>query len=129
MTDDSAQAQGGLQIPVQTQQQFPDLVDLIVNSKSMNDEERQYWINILPVMTPDQLGSLQEILDNERTQLDAIEKAQEEEQADEQEREASAKALETERSERREERQAMEQASQEEESATEEDILAEIEGL
>ena len=38
----------------------------------MNDEERQYWINILPIMTPDQVKNLFDILDNERKQLAAI---------------------------------------------------------
>ena len=38
----------------------------------MNDEERQYWINILPIMTPEQIGNLQNILTSEKTQLAAI---------------------------------------------------------
>jgi len=38
----------------------------------MNDEERQYWVNILPIMTPEQVQNLKDILDNERKQLSAI---------------------------------------------------------
>lgn len=38
----------------------------------MNMEERQYWINILPVMTPEQLKNLEEILTSEKKQLKAI---------------------------------------------------------
>jgi preprotein translocase subunit SecD len=53
---------------------FPEFVELIVGSESMNDEERQYWINILPVMTPDQLESLRDILQTEKRQLADIDK-------------------------------------------------------
>lgn len=59
-------------IPDDIQKQFPDIIDLIVHSESMNDTERQYWINILPIMTPEQLSNLREILTTERTQLAAI---------------------------------------------------------
>ena len=38
----------------------------------MNNEERQYWINILPIMTPEQLKNLEDILANEKKQLSAI---------------------------------------------------------
>jgi hypothetical protein len=61
-----------LLIPPETQQKFPELIELVIGSESMNDEERQYWINILPVMTPDQLSSLKDILHTEKQQLAAI---------------------------------------------------------
>jgi hypothetical protein len=64
--------QSSTPVPPQTQQQFPNLVALILKSESMNDEERKYWINILPAMTPEQQTSLTEILTNERDQLAAI---------------------------------------------------------
>ncbi len=38
----------------------------------MNLEERQYWINILPIMTPEQIKNLRDILTNEKEQLAAI---------------------------------------------------------
>jgi len=59
-------------IPDETKAKFPLLIELILGSESMNDEERQYWINILPVMTPDQIASLKDILETERRQLSAI---------------------------------------------------------
>lgn len=62
----------GLQIPQAVQDNFADLLELIVASESMNMQERQYWINILPVMTPPQIDSLREILVNEKRQLAAI---------------------------------------------------------
>ncbi|MBT3293028.1 hypothetical protein HN512_01350 [Candidatus Peregrinibacteria bacterium] len=63
-----------LVIPAGTNDKFEKILSLIKDSQSMNDEERQYWINILPVMTPDQLKNLIEILENERDQLNAIDK-------------------------------------------------------
>jgi hypothetical protein len=71
MADDQTTG-GNLAIPDDTRQKFGDLVDLIEKSESMNDEERQYWINILPIMTPEQIQSLRDILVNERNQLAAI---------------------------------------------------------
>ena len=71
-SDQSGAQTPGLSIPADTQAKFGPLIELIQASESMNDEERQYWINILPVMTAEQLKSLQDILDNERTQLAAI---------------------------------------------------------
>ena len=68
----SGQQTTGLQIPADLQQKFSDLIELIKKSESMNDEERQYWINILPVMTPEQVQNLRDILENERRQLAAI---------------------------------------------------------
>lgn len=59
-------------IPSDLQLKFPELLDLIVKSESMNDEERQYWIDILPIMTVEQITQLQGILQNERDQLAAI---------------------------------------------------------
>ncbi|MFH0770562.1 MAG: hypothetical protein V1926_04250 [Candidatus Peregrinibacteria bacterium] len=59
-------------IPPEIQEKFPDLVSLILGSESMNDEERQYWINILLVMTPEQRDNLKDILETERRQLKEI---------------------------------------------------------
>ena len=68
------QAQSGLIIPDDIRQKYPELIELILQSESMNDEERQYWINILPIMTPDQIENLRGILQNEKEQLAAIDK-------------------------------------------------------
>ena len=47
----------------------PALVDLILKTESMKDEERKYWFQLLPVMSADQVAKLQNILQNERDQL------------------------------------------------------------
>jgi hypothetical protein len=57
MTDDNAN-QSTLQIPPETQARFPELIALITQSESMNVNEQQYWVNILPIMTPEQLQNL-----------------------------------------------------------------------
>jgi hypothetical protein len=69
---DASHTAGSLVIPAETQAKFGPLVMLIQGSESMNTEERQYWINILPVMTQEQLQSLNDILVNEKEQLAAI---------------------------------------------------------
>jgi len=59
-------------IPDSVRTQFAEIIGLIMQSESMNDEERQYWFDILPVMNGEQVENLKTILVNERTQLAAI---------------------------------------------------------
>jgi hypothetical protein len=59
-------------VPADVRAKFGELVDLIVASESMNDDERRYWIDILPVMNDDQVSKLRDILARERDQLAAI---------------------------------------------------------
>lgn len=56
-------------IPKFVQDHYPDLISLTIESESMNDDERQYWFSILPIMTEEQVQKLREILLNEREQL------------------------------------------------------------
>ncbi|MCA9371136.1 MAG: hypothetical protein KC680_04215 [Candidatus Peregrinibacteria bacterium] len=100
---------------------FPELIELIKHSESMNDEERQYWINILPVMTPEQIDNLQSILENEKKQLAEIDK-----------RYAAGSDVQKtgeERRKRREERQEEELTAEEAEERQTEDLLLKIEEL
>lgn len=60
------------EIPETVRQQYPDLIPLILETESMNDDERQYWFQILPIMTDEQVGKLREILSNEKQQLAKI---------------------------------------------------------
>ncbi len=101
-----------LNIPDEIQQKFPDFIALIVGSESMNDEERQYWINILPIMTPDQLTNLKDILDNEKKQLAAIDKKYSKQLSVEDQREnlqETEQKMKKQRDERTEKEQAFEQ--------------------
>lgn len=56
-------------IPQFVKDHYPDLIPLVIETESMNDDERQYWFSILPIMTDEQVVKLREILLNEREQL------------------------------------------------------------
>ena len=131
MADAAQQQQGSvktnLTIPEELLKKFPDLIELIKASESMNNEERQYWINILPIMTPEQIQNLREILENERRQLAAIDaKYQTEIQKIGQSE--VIKQTEEERTKRRNERQFSEASHKEQEDKQTEDLLKQIEG-
>ena len=58
-----------LKVPQKTQDTFPELIEMIQKSESMDQEERQYWIDALPVMTPEQVENLRDILESEQRQI------------------------------------------------------------
>ena len=94
----------------------------------MNAEERQYWVNILPIMTPEQLTNLKEILVNERDQLAAIDAkySKEVQQLGQQQFVAQ---IGTERKKRREERESAEQNAAAQESQTADNLLSQIDAV
>lgn len=49
------------------------LEDLILNTESMDNTERQYFFDLIPTMTRKQIWTLHEILDTERTKLAELE--------------------------------------------------------
>lgn len=59
-------------VPADVRAAHGEIVDLILASESMNDDERRYWLDILPAMTPEQIAKLKDILVRERDQLQAI---------------------------------------------------------
>ena len=125
-TQANAGAASALTVPDEIQKQFPDLIALIKGSESMNDQERQYWVNILPIMTPDQIQNLRDILDNEKKQLAAIDEKYNKEV--EQLGQAEAiKETEQDRQKRREQRTSTEESAKKEEDAKSEAILQQIE--
>lgn len=65
---------GKFEISETVRKQYPDLIPLILQTESMSDDERQYWFQILPIMTDDQVTKLREILSNEKNQLAALDK-------------------------------------------------------
>ena len=121
-----AQQQSGLQIPEDLLKKFSDLIELIKKSESMNDEERQYWINILPIMTPEQIQNLRDILENERKQLAAID-AKYQTEIEKLGQAEIIKQTEEERSKRRLERSGKEATHKKTEDAAADDILKQIE--
>lgn len=63
------EAEGKYIIPALVRDKFPDLVKLIYETESMNTEEREYWMQILPIMSEEQIVKFREILVNEKEQL------------------------------------------------------------
>ncbi|MFA6992657.1 MAG: hypothetical protein WC269_05290 [Candidatus Gracilibacteria bacterium] len=61
-------------IPQLVREKFPDLVKLIYETESMNDEEREYWLKIMPIMTEEQIVKFRNILVNEKEQLTKLDK-------------------------------------------------------
>lgn len=61
-------------VPAIVREKFPDLVKLIYETESMNEEEREYWLQIMPIMSEEQILKFREILVNERDQLAKLDK-------------------------------------------------------
>ena len=61
------------EISDELQAKFPDLIKLILATESMDDDERQYWFDIMPSMTDEQIDRLYEILETERKKLEDLE--------------------------------------------------------
>lgn len=115
----------GLVIPDDVKQKFGELIQLIIGSESMNTEERQYWVNILPIMTPEQLQNLREILVNEREQLKAIDQKYGQE-IDKIGQEQAVRQFAAQRKESRTERMTQEASVRQEEASQMDDVLKQI---
>ncbi len=57
----------------ETLAEYKELVDLIISTDSMDDDERQYWFDIMPSMTDEQIDRLYSILDTEKKKLEKLE--------------------------------------------------------
>jgi hypothetical protein len=68
-------------IPDEIQVKYPDLVKLVVATESMDDNEKQYWFDVLPQMTDARVDRLFTILDTERIKLEELERKYQEEMA------------------------------------------------
>ena len=69
-TSSTTTTKNDLTIPEDLLQKFPELIKGIKASQSMNQEERQYWIDVLPIMSEEQIDNLKNILDNEKQQIE-----------------------------------------------------------
>ena len=127
MADQTSSSSTDLTIPPDVQEKFGPLIELIKGSESMNQEERQYWINILLIMTTEQIKNLEEILMNEKDQLSAIDKKYS--KPDEGETQASIATIEEGIKSKKQQRQKIEQEEAEKEETKEEDILSQIQSL
>lgn len=128
MADQAQPASGDLHIPADTQAKFGPIIALIQGSESMNLEERQYWINILPIMTAEQLKNLEDILHSEKQQLAAID-AKYSKDAGANSSGSSIASTEEKIRARKQERQKNESVELETEKEREGDILSQIQSL
>lgn len=55
------------------QAEYPELIKLVLATESMDDEERQYWFDIMPSMNDSQVDRLFNILETERRKLEELE--------------------------------------------------------
>lgn len=51
---------------------YPELIELILGSESIDNNEKQYWFDILPSMTDEQIDRLFNILMTEQQQLEEL---------------------------------------------------------
>ncbi len=109
-------------------QQHGELVKLVLATESMNDEEREYWFQILPIMTDEQVQNLRDILVNEKQQLAQLDQEYEQELNRLNEKHM-VEWKEFEAKEKRRSLEAAEQAEEEKESAAEEELLKQLEEL
>ena len=66
---------GQFTIPIEFIEQMPQLIILILNSRSMDKtEEKQSRFNLLPLMNDEQIAKLNDILAREKQKLEEIEK-------------------------------------------------------
>jgi len=52
---------------------YPELIKLVVATESMDNDEKQYWFDIMPSMTDTQVDRLYEILETEKNKLEELE--------------------------------------------------------
>lgn len=66
------EAQSKYIVPRLVREKSPDLVKLIFETESMNVEEREYWMQIMPIMSEEQIAKFREILVTEKQQLEQL---------------------------------------------------------
>jgi len=60
------------EIPEIIKKSYPKLIKLILEARSMNDEEKQYWFRILPIVKKEHVKKLFKILITEKKELEKI---------------------------------------------------------
>lgn len=59
-------------IPPIVLKKYPEIVSMIQASSSMDENERNYWFNMLVIMTPKQVENLKSILEREKQKLSDV---------------------------------------------------------
>ncbi len=114
-------------VPPLIREDFPDFVKLLFEAESMDQEEREYWLQIMAVMTEDQVVKLRDILVKEKNQLEELDRKYEREIN---RLEKRIPPLDQETIKKRVQAiKAKESVSREEEESEAEDVLKQLEGL
>jgi len=68
--------QSGIQYKIdrKIQNKYPELIQLMLNTESMNENDRQLWFNQLPSMSQGRIDDLYHILADEKKKLEPINK-------------------------------------------------------
>ncbi len=61
------------EITDELQAKYPELIKLVIATESMDNDERQYWFDIMPSMTDTQIDRLYDILETEKKKLQELE--------------------------------------------------------
>ena len=110
-------------IPDEVKEKYPELIPQILASQSMDDEERNYWFSVLPIMTEDQVAELRDILDTEKKRLAALDKKPGEAAP------VDLVAMEKKKKENYAKRKQQENASRNEDEDEAEDLLSQLEDI
>jgi len=124
----TAAAAAKFNIPAVVKDHFPALIPLIIETESMDDEERDYWFQMIPIMTDEQIDKLKEILVSEKEQLAALDTEYEAELKKIDEKHLQ-EWTEYEQKQKTDEIQKKEAATQAQEQQTEEDLLNKLQNL
>ena len=115
-------------VPKLVRDVFPDLIKLIFETESMDTDEREYWLQILPIMTEDQIKKFRDILVNEKEQLNKLDKEYETEMSaleDKHQKTLNEEEIRL----KREELRSKEGADEAKETQTEEELLKQLNNL
>lgn len=112
-------------IPADIAAKYPDLEALIMGTESMTDEERDYWFQILPIMTDEQIQKLIGILTHEKEQLTKLD-SEYQDQIQKLDQKNMLEAKEHEQRAKREALKKQEAAHEETESKAQEELLKKL---
>ena len=116
-------------VPDLIRDNYPDMIKLIFEAESMDNEEREYWLQIMPIMDDTQAKKLMDILTNEKTQLKKIDDAKQAEEAKKAEIDQASIDKERISREKMEKLQKKENIAEEAESEEEDNLLRQLENL
>ncbi len=106
------------------------LTTLVMQSRSMDDGERQYWFNLYEVMNAEQIEKLRDILKREKIRLAEIDKKYEKKPVEDPKVAAErARKLGESRAQKQSALRKKEAEFQQKEEESENALLAELEGL